>query len=59
MNHLSLILFHADEILSKASETLRNHPLPAFDVVENLVEEEVGGLKTFAIFHLSPAKFFC
>ena len=44
-----------DDILSKASETLRNHPLPAFDVVENLVEEEVCNPKHFSRFCLSPA----
>ncbi len=32
---------HPEEVLVETSRTLKTHSLPAFGVVENLVEEEV------------------
>ena len=37
-----IALYFTGDDLVQASETLKSHDMPAFGVVENLVEEEVG-----------------
>ena len=42
IDEIMIALYYTGDDLVQASETLKSHDMPAFGVVENLVEEEVG-----------------